>query len=136
MKRIIPILFVLSFVCLLATVTVNADLAVGTYILGDADGDGQITVLDATKVQRVLVDLDDDPDGMITLRGDSNRDGLDVMDATRIQRYIADYEIAVPIGEVREIVEPTESSTEPATAEPTTQLPTGDPNELPFVPVH
>ncbi|MBQ9515790.1 MAG: dockerin type I repeat-containing protein [Ruminococcus sp.] len=108
----------------------------GTYILGDADGDGQITVLDATKVQRVLVDLDDDPDGMITLRGDSNRDGLDVMDATRIQRYIADYEIAVPIGEVREIVEPTESSTEPATAEPTTQLPTGDPNELPFVPVH
>lgn len=70
-----------------------------TFILGDADGDGVITILDATKLQRILADLDTDEDGMITLRGDIDGDGLNVMDATKIQRHIADYSIAEPVGE-------------------------------------
>ncbi|MBQ9516068.1 MAG: leucine-rich repeat protein [Ruminococcus sp.] len=77
-----------------------------TFILGDADGDGVITILDATKLQRILADLDTDEDGMIALRGDIDGDGLNVMDATKIQRHIADYSIAEPVGEevTREVI--------------------------------
>ena len=70
-----------------------------TFILGDADGDGQVTILDATKIQRVLVDLETDEDGMISLRGNvNNEDKLSIMHATKIQRWIADYETEEPIG--------------------------------------
>ena len=69
-----------------------------TFILGDADGDGFITILDATKVQRVLADLDDDTDGMITLRVAVDGDVLNIMHATKIQRYLAEFEVAEPIG--------------------------------------
>ena len=70
-----------------------------TYMVGDADGDGAVSILDATKIQRVLADLDDDPDGMIARRADSDGDGLNILDATRIQRYLADFEVSEPIGE-------------------------------------
>ena len=70
-----------------------------TFVLGDADGDGFITILDATKVQRVLADLDDDSDGMITLRAAVDGDVLNIMHATKIQRYLAEFEVAEPIGE-------------------------------------
>ena len=70
-----------------------------TYMVGDADGDGAVSILDATKIQRVLVELDDDPDGLIALRADSDGDGLNILDATRIQRYLADFVVDSPIGE-------------------------------------
>lgn len=70
-----------------------------TFILGDADGDGFISILDATKVQRVLAGLDDDTDGMITLRAAVDGDVLNIMHATKIQRYLAEFEVAEPIGE-------------------------------------
>ena len=70
-----------------------------TFILGDADGDVFITILDATKVQRVLADLDDDTDGMITLRSAVDGDVLNIMHATAIQRYLAAFEVSEPIGE-------------------------------------
>ena len=69
------------------------------FILGDADGDGKISILDATKIQRLLADLITDPDGMIALRGDCSENGLDILDATKIQRRLADLSVAEPIGE-------------------------------------
>ena len=75
-----------------------------TYIIGDADGDGIITILDATRVQLILADLYNDTDGMSALRGDANQDGLDILDATKIQRYLASFELAEPIGEERTTV--------------------------------
>ena len=78
-----------------------------TFILGDADGDGVVNILDATKVQRVLADLDPDEDGMIALRGDANGDSLTILDATAIQRWLADYEVKEPIGtEVTRVMSP------------------------------
>ena len=70
-----------------------------TFVLGDADGDGWVTIVDATVIQRVLVELHDDPDGMISLRGSSDGKTLNIMHATKIQRYLADFVIAEPIGE-------------------------------------
>ena len=71
-----------------------------TYVLGDADGDGDVNILDATKIQRVLVDLDPDEDGMIALRGNVNNapDGLNILHATKIQRWIAGFVTEEPIG--------------------------------------
>ena len=72
-----------------------------TYVLGDADGDGDVNILDATKIQRVLVELDPDDDGMIALRGNVNNapDGLNILHATKIQRWIAGFVTEEPIGE-------------------------------------
>lgn len=70
-----------------------------TFILGDADGDGYVTIVDATRIQRVLVELDDDPDGMIALRGSADGEKLNIMHATKIQRWLALFEVEEPIGE-------------------------------------
>ena len=82
--------------------TEKPTVAPGTYtfILGDADGDGVVTIIDATKIQRVLVDLDRDEDGMISLRGIvDDEDILNILHATKIQRYLADFDVDEPIGE-------------------------------------
>ena len=66
-------------------------------ILGDVDGDGEVTILDATMIQRKLADLavtayheaaaDTDGDGEVT-----------ILDATYIQRYLADLSCPKGIG--------------------------------------
>lgn len=76
-----------------------------TYLMGDADQDGVLTVLDATRLQRILADLEHDDSYTVSLskhsaqiRGvpvrsnaDYDRDNsLTVMDATKIQRHIAE----------------------------------------------
>ena len=80
---------------------VETDYKTVTYIIGDADDDGEVTILDATKIQRVLVDLDQDSDGMIALRGhtDPDDDELNIMDATRIQRWLVNFEVDANFGE-------------------------------------
>ena len=68
-----------------------------TFILGDADGDGIVTIMDATRIQRVLADLVEDTDGLIALRA-ANGEALSIMHATRVQRWLVDYEVSAPIG--------------------------------------
>ena len=70
---------------------------------GDADGDGKVTIIDATKIQRLLAGLITDGDGMMALRGDSDGSGLDIMDATRIQRRLAGFTDESSIGETRTV---------------------------------
>ena len=62
----------------------------GSFVTdGDADGDGEITIMDTTAVQRYLA-------SEITLCGDvlksadADKDGdVTIMDATKIQLYVA-----------------------------------------------
>ena len=57
-------------------------------IVGDVDGDGEVTVIDATYIQRKLADLP--VDGYVDAAADTDGDGeVTVLDATFIQRYIA-----------------------------------------------
>ena len=69
------------------------------YILGDADGDGEITTIDVTYIQRydVLMDL---PTPIIEKSADVDGDGeITIIDATYIQRYIAQFDIEYPVGQ-------------------------------------
>lgn len=57
---------------------------------GDADGDSEITIIDATKVQRRLANLES-KNRIVTTGADADCDGeVTIMDATRIQRYKAE----------------------------------------------
>jgi hypothetical protein len=75
------------------------DLTKVTFVRGDADGDGSVIIMDATKIQRVLAKYDEDTDGMIELRATLSDEGFGIMDATRIQRWLAQYDDPYRIGE-------------------------------------
>ena len=56
--------------------------------LGDVNGDGEITILDATCIQKYIVQLEDFTDKQKEV-ADVNGDGtISVMDSTQIQKYI------------------------------------------------
>ncbi len=58
-------------------------------IYGDADGDMDVTILDATKIQRCVAGLDS-KNSIVATGADADGDGeMTVLDATRIQRYKA-----------------------------------------------
>lgn len=59
-------------------------------IRGDADMDGEVTVLDATRVQRWIADLaEDDEIDLENANVDGDND-VTILDATHIQRFVAD----------------------------------------------
>ncbi len=58
-------------------------------VLGDVNGDGEVTVMDATLVQRNVAKLTEFTETQKTA-GDTNKDGeISVIDATMIQRFVA-----------------------------------------------
>lgn len=69
-----------------------------TVIRGDADGDGSVTVFDATAVQRRLSHIPVSP--IDEEAADADGSGLDITDATQIQRYLAFFENVFHIGEI------------------------------------
>lgn len=135
MRKLLKYGIVLMIAVMMCMAIVSASAA--SYILGDADNDGEVTIIDATTIQRVLAFITEDPDGGIALRGDIDRNGeLESIDAVYIMRYNIFMDIEYPIGEV--IEEPTEPETEAPTQAPTqapTEKPTTkrDPYELPPV---
>ena len=73
-----------------------------TYLLGDADNDGVVTVLDATLIQLVLASKTEKIDGFDT-RADIDNDGVvSILDATSIQQYMAGLLTDSNIGKVYE----------------------------------
>ena len=60
----------------------------GSYLLGDADGDGTVTILDATAIQRTLASLT--TQSFVEKAADADEDGgVTILDATAIQRWLA-----------------------------------------------
>lgn len=73
-----------------------------TYLLGDADNDGVVTVLDATLIQLVLASKTEKIDGFDT-RADVDSDGVvSILDATSVQQYMAGLLADSNIGKVYE----------------------------------
>ena len=67
-------------------------------LLGDADGDGSITINDATLIQRASIDLAE-LDDLHTLLADVNGDGrVSILDVTWVQKYLAEYKLPYKIG--------------------------------------
>ena len=92
------------------------------YINGDSDGDGSVTIIDATVIQRVLAGYPQANADMVHVRGDIDQNGLSILDATMLQRYLAQLENPHQIGKTL-FYTPPQSGTE--------TMPTRDPNELP-----
>lgn len=70
--------------------------------MGEADGDGQVTISDVTCIQRYLSNLIGE-ENIDLNAADLDLNGVDITDATQIQRYLAGYDVPQSIGEVREI---------------------------------
>ena len=70
-----------------------------TVLLGDADGDGMIMIVDCTLIQRDIAGLAEiKADNRIASDVDSDGE-ICILDATAIQRYLAEMEENYPIGE-------------------------------------
>ncbi|MBQ6152380.1 MAG: dockerin type I repeat-containing protein [Ruminococcus sp.] len=96
MKKLV--LIVLALICLLTAVGMVIPVsAASSYIRGDADGDGHVTIMDVTCIQKKLAEI---PTPSFDERAaDVDGDGLNITDATQIQRYLAEYENTFKIGE-------------------------------------
>ncbi len=70
----------------------------GSYRLGDADGSGEIDIIDATCIQRRCAMLPIKIEDRILMHGDIDGDGLTIMDATMIQRHLSGAALPYPIG--------------------------------------
>ena len=114
--KAIKLLFMLIMVIVITASAVTFPVGASSAILGDADGDGEVCITDATKIQRDVAQItaidndlrrlaDVDDDGIIT-----------IMDATAIQRWLVHFAVAYPIGEA--VITPIESTTI-STAAPT-----------------
>ena len=115
-KRILSILIAAVLIFTTAAVSATAG-APGTP--GDTDGDGELTILDATAIQRHLAAIELLSDaaqkrGMVT-----DGEELTILDATAIQRKLAGIIRLFPVEE--QSAEPTEPADEP------TQAPTEKP---------
>lgn len=97
----------------------------GNAVYGDVNGDGDITVVDATLVQKHVVQLETlsaDKQIPADVNGDNT---ISVVDATLIQKYVVQLKDWGRTGDVYQAEQPT--TPEPTTAEPTTVKPTAQP---------
>lgn len=68
-----------------------------SFLLGDVNDDGEVNIIDSTIIQRVLAKIIVDTDGMISLRGDIDDNGLSIDDVTLLGRYHAHIHVDYPI---------------------------------------
>lgn len=102
----------------------------GNAVYGEVNGDGDITIVDATLVQKHVAQLETlsaDKQILADVNGDNT---ISVVDATLIQKYIVHLKDWGRTGDVYQAEQPT-TTPEPTTAEPTTVKPTAQPTTKP-----
>lgn len=115
--KVIKLLFLFVLAIVITASALAVSVGASSAILGDADGDGEVCITDATMIQRDVAQVnkigdrsrqfaDVDSDSMIT-----------IMDATSVQRWLAHFSVTYPIGEP--ILIPTEESNPAVITEPT-----------------
>lgn len=105
MKRIIS-LIIIAILGLSGIAVSASEVGTQSIIWGDADSDGEVSIIDATCIQRVLVEI---PVPSFNLESAivSGEDELSVIDATLIQRWLIGMIDHFP---VEEIIQPTEDN--------------------------
>lgn len=89
MKKLLCMIIALVILASVCTVSIGATTPPAAYI-GDVNDDGKVNIVDATIIQRVLAELEEET-VYIRYLGDTDKDGfLTVADATKIQRRIAE----------------------------------------------
>lgn len=86
-----PIAFLLAVLMIISLLIAPTVSGAETILYGDADGDGEVTILDATCIQRHLVSVADAliQEENIKAATVSGEDELSITDATLIQRFLA-----------------------------------------------
>lgn len=98
MKTVRTIFVLLLSIWLIASIMI-APCAENSMLLGDADGDSEISITDATTIQRDVAKLFVINDGRLR-SADVDSDGIiTIMDATIIQRWLVHFSVTYPIGE-------------------------------------
>ena len=69
-------------------------------ILGDTDGDDDVSSVDATFIQRFVAEFTINIPEEVLMHGDVDGSGdLEIVDATFIQRWLAEFNVQFPIGQ-------------------------------------
>ena len=84
------------------SVTKEFNINTAQALLGDADGDGEVTSIDVTQIQRNEALFDTGIEENVLMNGDVDGNGvLEITDATWIQRFLALMEVPYAIGEYK-----------------------------------
>ena len=78
----------------IATVSVSAETTTDSYIVGDVDMDGIISVKDATLLQTYISKLGDLSSMQIKVADCDDKEGVQITDATFIQIYVSKMNMA------------------------------------------
>lgn len=92
MKKTAFISLILVFIVALSpmfTIAATAESKATVMLMGDVDGDGKVSVLDATAIQRIVAKLIIPTEEMLIKAKVTGGDDVTILDATEIQRYIA-----------------------------------------------
>lgn len=65
------------------------------YLVGDVDKDGEVSVLDATLIQRYLVNMKELTNEQLMLADVDDSGAVDVIDVTILQRYLARMDVVI-----------------------------------------
>lgn len=86
MKKLISLFVILSIISALSVYSASA----AERLMGDVNGDGFVSVSDATDIQIHIADLELIPDDALPYAMVSDNDELSVSDATLVQMYVAE----------------------------------------------
>ncbi|MBQ3417550.1 MAG: dockerin type I repeat-containing protein [Ruminococcus sp.] len=105
--KTVKLIFVLVIV--LTVLAVTFPVGASSMMLGDADGDGEVCITDATRIQRDVAQIIKIEDSF-RQAADVDNDGIiTIMDATAIQRWLVHFSVEYPIGEP--VITSTEATT-------------------------
>ena len=98
MKRVLSAFLSILLVCMMIPAAFAAEQT--DYMIGDADNDREISVLDATTIQRFIADLIGEDQILLSASDADGDQAVTVLDATAVQRWIAGFEAGKDIGKI------------------------------------
>lgn len=121
--KTVKLIFVFILVIVITASAVTFSVGASSMMLGDADGDGEVCITDATRIQRDVAQITEIDNNLRRL-ADVDSDGIiTIMDATSIQRWLVHFSVIYPIGEPMNVFVPTEEM-EPDPIIPSTEVST------------